>query len=321
MRHADRGAPRRRSGFALVVVIWGLGVITLLVVSFMSTARGRLQTAVNIAGATQANLVAEGVVNAATLSLLAERGNLQGRAATPGQKPVHDGTPQLCGMDGAVVSVSIEDESGKVDLNSATQQLLSTLFASFGAPNADGIARAIIQFRTVPTTNIAQKAPEYEASGRPFGPKRAPFQTVLELDQVIGIESAVFQSVRPFVTVHSRTTGIDAESAAPALFAALSQFPTAQVRNLTSAPFPNQLNRRDPRFPAQFNQAGAHNAFLVHTEVLMPTGQMSVSETVVELGSGGKEAFTIYEIRNSTSRYRENLQAAMQGGAPPLRPC
>ena len=53
----------------------------------------------------------------------------------------------------------------------------------------------------------------------------------------------------------------------------------------------------------------------------MPTGQMRVSETVVELGSGGKEAFTIHEVRNSPTRYRENLQAAMQGGAPALPPC
>ena len=63
----------RRNGFALPLVIWGLGIIALLIVSFMTTARWRAQAAYNIYGAAKADLLADSAVNIALLQLLAEK--------------------------------------------------------------------------------------------------------------------------------------------------------------------------------------------------------------------------------------------------------
>lgn len=325
MRRADRPGPTARkrndkTGFALVIVIWGLGVITLLIVAFMTTARLRLQAAFNIAGATQARLVADGAANAAILSLLSER-NL---AAAPDQARVHDGAPQFCVMDVAVVAVVIEDEGGKVDLNSATPELLTAMLAGLGAAPSDAaaIAKAIVAFRTTPPTNeISTKDTSYEASGRTFGPKRAPFETVLELDQVIGVEKELFHAVLPFVTIHSRAPGVDPAAASPALFAALAGFSLGEVRALAQTPFPNRLNRKDPRFPSVFKQSGERVAFLVHAEAVLPAGQMSVSETLVDLNQSGAAPFAIREVRNGATRYGADLRAMLLGGAPRLPNC
>ena len=64
---------RRKSGFALVAVIWGLSIITLLVLSFVTTSSLRLKTAFNIAGTAQAGLFADAAINMAILSLLSEQ--------------------------------------------------------------------------------------------------------------------------------------------------------------------------------------------------------------------------------------------------------
>jgi general secretion pathway protein K len=89
----------RRRGFALLVVIWGVGVITLLIVSFMTTARARLQAAVNAAGVTETQLLADGAVNLAILTLISEQGAVQGANDRPGR----DGAPTYCSLSGAAV--------------------------------------------------------------------------------------------------------------------------------------------------------------------------------------------------------------------------
>lgn len=105
-----------RRGFALITVIWGLSIIALLIVSFMTTARLRLQTAYNLAGATRAGLIADAALGATFMALLAEREV----PVTFAHQPPHDGAPKFCAIDDAAVSVSLEEETGKIDLNGAT---------------------------------------------------------------------------------------------------------------------------------------------------------------------------------------------------------
>jgi general secretion pathway protein K len=307
--------PRGRKdngGFALLVVIWGLGVIMLLIIGFMTTARWRLQAAFNVFGAARASLAADGAINAAILGLLMEQG---GDVHAP--RPIHDGEPRFCTLLGGAAAIAIEDETGKVDLNGAPPQLLQAMFMGLGVEKraADALANAIVAFRGAPANDIGAKAPEYDAMGKPFGPKRAPFQTVMELDQVAGVAPALFRDALPFVTTHSRGFGVDPLSAPPGLFAALAGFAQVEVRALISSPFPNRLDRRDSRFPASFGQGQPHGAFLVHAEVVLPTGQTSAREAIVELRAGD-EPFAIRELRRGAARYAEDLRAAIRRGAP-----
>ena len=64
-----RLSKRSQSGFALLVVIWGLGIIALLIVSFMKTSRWDLQVASNVAGSAAASLLAKSAINLGLLDL------------------------------------------------------------------------------------------------------------------------------------------------------------------------------------------------------------------------------------------------------------
>lgn len=302
-----RDAPasaRRRSGFALLAVIWGVGIISLLVVSFMSSGRLRLQAAHNIAAAAQASYVAEGAVNLAAMTLLGQRD-----AALAGPEgPVYDGAPRYCVLEGAAIAVGIEDESGKIDINAAPPELLKALLLGLGLDRsaADGIAGAIIDFRTAP---IDGRGVGGASASKPFGPKRGLFQTIMELDQVDGIDPTLFRELTPFVTVHSHIVGVDARAAPPALFAALMGLPGAEVRALAQAPFPNRLNRKDPRFPATYNQRGDRNAYLIHVEALLASGQTAAKDALIDLRPNlVSQQYAIREMRRGRSLYAGQLR-------------
>ncbi len=83
---------------------------------------------------------------------------------------------------GAIQSISIVAEQGKVHLNTASQTLLSYLMQEFGvaAGTANTLAANIITYRT---TN--------------------PFDTVEELQQVSGMTSAEYNLIKDYVTVYS----------------------------------------------------------------------------------------------------------------------
>ncbi|MBY6242707.1 general secretion pathway protein GspK [Methylosinus sp. Sm6] len=312
---APRSPRPARRGFALLVVIWGVGVVTLLIVSFMTTARSRLQAAFNGAGATQTQLLAEAASNLAIMTLLSEQSS-----SIANQHPLHDGAPSFCSLAGAAVAVAIEDEEGKVDLNAASEHLLKAMMIGFGVESrdADAIAHAIVEFREQPSNEVEASASSSSYSDRPFGPKRAPFQTALELDQVDRMEPALLRRLLPFVTVHSRSPSVDPKLAPPALFAALAGYRPDIVLDLAARPDPRAVDRRDPRFPAEFAQEGAHaGAYLVHVEVAQPSGHTSVGETLVRIGAAGAEPFTILEMRRGESRERARLRAMAGRGLPP----
>ena len=222
----------------------------MLVAAFMNSGRLRLQVAFNIASATEASYLAESAINIATLSLLMRRD------ALPTSETVYDGAPKFCVLGQAVVALAVEAESGKIDLNAAPPELLQAVFLGLGLDErrAEDAASAIIAYRTSPTDANIQMS-STSKGGKSLAAKEGLFETIMELDQVNGFDSALFRALLPLVTVHSKNSGVDSRSSPPALFAALTGFPVEAVVALAAQPFPNNLNRTDPRFPAEFQSA------------------------------------------------------------------
>ncbi len=302
----------------MLAVIWGTGLIATLVVAFMSSGRLRLQMAFNIAGATEAGFVAESAINLVMLRLLAQRDAPQ----SPTGEAAYDGAPKFCVLDRAAVAVALEEEAGKIDLNGASPEILKAAFVGLGLSDrkAQEVARAIVAHRSAPNAPFGQIAPT-PTGDKPVPPKEALFETVLELDQVSGVDPALFRALLPFVTVHSRTAGVDARSTPPALFAALSGYPVEDVRTLAAAPYPNNLRRTDPRFPANFNQAGDHGVFLIHAEVRLAAGQTIAREAIVDLHPTNGAQFALKEIRLGQSRYAERLRSVIASNGAGIPDC
>jgi general secretion pathway protein K len=62
---------------------------------------------------------------------------------------------------------------------------------------------------------------DYRAAGLAFGPKNGPFESVEELQQVLGMTPAIYQQIQSELTVHSRLPGIDPAMASAKLLGAM----------------------------------------------------------------------------------------------------
>lgn len=307
MTRAHRAS--RRNGFALVTVIWGVGLIATLVVTFMTTGRLRLQTAQNIANAVTASYVAEAAINLTVLELLARQNANETRAVSA----VEEGLPRFCMFDRVAVAVAVEDEGGKIDLNAAPIETLRALLLGVGLSEnmAAEISRSIVAFRTAqpPPGQGADASPAPAQSDKAVSLKQAPFATVTELDQVGGIDPALYRLLLHFVTVASRSPGLDPRTAPPGLFAALAGYPVEDVRRLAVAPFPNRINRNDARFPANLGQMSGGTAFLIHVEALLASGQTVARDALIELRPANGKPFVFREFRRGEAVYFDQLRA------------
>ena len=144
-----------------------------------------------------------------------------------------------------------------------------------GAEEADRIAAAIADFSRPPTNAVRAGAfLAYAQDGRAYGPKAGSFETVLELDQVMGMRPELLQAVLPYVTVHSRTPGVDPRVAAPALLAALAGFEPARVTQLVGAAR-DRAGIDAPRCAVTVPLALDRSQFLVRAEVRTPAAACS----------------------------------------------
>jgi general secretion pathway protein K len=108
-----------QSGFALVAVIWTLGLITLLGMAVIVGARYRTKTSSNYASVAAAEMAAESAVNLAIATAL---------AATPDQAV---NFPLRCRLPGGErATIMVEEETGKIDLNTASTSALTRLFTA-----------------------------------------------------------------------------------------------------------------------------------------------------------------------------------------------
>lgn len=199
----------REGGFSLVLALWALALLAVLAVLIgQSSSRLvrhiRLERDLAIADAAAQSGIALGI-----LDLMAGREDTGFARRFPPAGPPHH-----CRLDDtATLSIAIEDEAGKVDLNGAGERLLIALLAGVGIDlaRARSLAAAIVDFRDgddIRRPDGAETA-EYRGAGLGSGPKNAPFDTVEELHQVLGMTADDVATLRPHVTVHSRLSGVD----------------------------------------------------------------------------------------------------------------
>ncbi len=129
-----------------------------------------------------------------------------------------DGRAYRLDFDGTRVEIEVRDESGKIDLNAAPQELLQAYLVALGEPRdkAGKLAGAIVDWRDVDSLTQPGGGAEdadYAAAGLAWGAKDAPFANVAELEQVLGMRPALFAAAAPFLTVYTGSATPDPEFA------------------------------------------------------------------------------------------------------------
>lgn len=195
---------RRERGIALVIVLWAMTLLAIVAGSFAATSRTEIVLSRNLMENAKARTLAEAGIHRAVLGMMDIPGAVRWRA---------DGTPYLFELGEGVVSISIRDERGKVDLNRATDALLRMVFVIAGAEEeeAEALVDAIKDYRDRDGDRRLNGAedPEYRAAGLTHGAKDAPFEAVEELQQVLGVTPDLYRRAAPLLTVHSRQRGIN----------------------------------------------------------------------------------------------------------------
>lgn len=207
-------APR---GAALVLVLWLIALLTALVGAFALSARiEQLQQRVQDDSGRAQEIGRAGIAYA--LSRL--RADPQ---RTPWQP---DGRRYRWQFDGAQVDIRIEDESGKVNINLADSALLEGLLRAMDIPQDEAarVAGAIIDWRDpddLSPPGGGAELPDYVAAGLPYGPRNARFETLGELQRVLGISPALYRRLLPMITVHGRQSRPDSRFAKGPVLTAL----------------------------------------------------------------------------------------------------
>ena len=198
--------PRSRSnpacecsrGAALILVMWILVLLTVLIGTFAGSARIEAMQARQVRSASIARQAARGGVEYAVLRML---------VPDAAQRWVPDGRAYVYAIGAAKLEIRVLDESGKIDLNTASTQLLARLLLAVGADptRASALASAIVDYRDEDHLLLPGGAEDsdYRAAGRPYGAKDAPYESVSELQRVLGMDFALYQKLAPVLTVYS----------------------------------------------------------------------------------------------------------------------
>jgi general secretion pathway protein K len=189
---AERGRSgrARQRGIALVLVLWVMALLAVMVVGFAGDARTELKLARNQADAAQARAIADTGVSLALLSVLDNNEDTAWR--------IDGATHSLAYGDGAI-SVSVQDEGGKIDLNLAPPALLAGLFRTLGIADPEALAAAIQEWR---------RQHGAEAADEPLA-RTGPFLALEQLRAVPGVTAAAYARAAPFLTVYTRRDRVD----------------------------------------------------------------------------------------------------------------
>jgi general secretion pathway protein K len=215
VRAVSSRKPGERRGFALLIVLWTLVLLALLVAHLTATGRSETKIASNYAANAQAEAQADGAVFEATFHII------NGEWAA-------DGSTQTLDLAHGRATVTLLSESGKINPNIASTDLLSSLLRVLGvdAGHASALASAIADWREPgdqPRPDGA-KAPQYNAAGLDYGPPDAPFESLDEIGRVLGMTPQLAAALRPHLTLYSYSDP-DPSAADPVVLQALKQMP------------------------------------------------------------------------------------------------
>ena len=207
-----------------------LAVLSVIAVTLIRETREETRFESAVIDDAKAEALAEAGIQQSMAELLIPPGNGAWQA---------DGATHELRLGEGSVRVRIEDESGRIDINSADDATLVSMLISIGLPNdeAQHLAAAIADYRDPDSIKHpgGAEAFDYEAAGLDHGPKNSPFDSPEELMQVLGMTPEILKTLYPLITVYSPTREINRQAASPAVLRALPKSTFGPEQNLATA--------------------------------------------------------------------------------------
>ena len=266
-------------GAALLLVLWLIVLLSALIGAFALTAKTE---------ALQGRVLYHGIAAEQAARAGLDYAITRIEQADPRLQWLPDGRDYRWQFADAGITVKIVDESGKVDLNQADATLLAALFEVAGTPRdrAAQVAGAILDWRDPdPLTQPSGGAedPDYEAAGRVYGAKDALFESVAEVEQVLGMTPELYARVAPAMTVYSGRMQPDT-TFAPGM--------VLQAMGLDAEPLLAQRAAWDPASgapppPGQAYVGSNSGTYSIESRARLRNGRESVLRAVIRAGGNG----------------------------------
>jgi general secretion pathway protein K len=196
---------RGNDGYVTLAVLVIAGLLAGLVSSLLTVSRPALDLARIGADETAVDAMLDGALTAAGYLLYAAKRDL----------PQVDGMALQFGT--GMVALAVTDESGHVDLNGSTPELLAGLFRSAGGRSLqpDAFAARVVDWRDADddVTLGGAETGDYSGAGASYSPRNAPFRSVDELRYLLGLSREDVERLRAYLTVYNVAGTIDPFSA------------------------------------------------------------------------------------------------------------
>ena len=288
----------RQTGVALVLVLWMLTLLTLMAGSYGYAMRNEARLTAHIIAASEARALAESGIWLAVADLQnpqdKRRWQTYGRAET-------------LPINGHTLTLKIQDEVGKIDINTAPAELLHEVLqqTELKGDAVITLLHTILDWRDPDhhRHNLGAEDPEYRRHGLNYGSKDGPFNTLEELRLLLGMTESIYRKIHPLLTVHSRATGINPRAADKPVLLALTKATEQDIDHFLTTRKEANSPEETPNVPG-LNKGYFHNTggktFHITSKAQVRQGKAKLS-VVVYLGG---DTYSILSWREAVPEYQ-----------------
>lgn len=310
---------RARRGSILVLVLVMILFASVALVAFIDRASDDLLVDIRASDAAALRLEAYSALET-TLAVLEDFRAVGGALRSPAEgwaEPL-EWSGYVPG-EGRAVTVTFEDESGKLPLPRADFPMLVELFKGWNLPQADAerLTDALLgwaQKDYVAMTASAPRADDYERAPLPFGAPGRSLRTFSELASIDVVKEMFFgEDGRPNELWHQFVATVslydyrqpNVNSARPGVLAALARYDETQQKTLSD--YLNGTGRYEFQGPRYFQRAN---------EVATVLGAQSLPQG---MGAEIRALRIVVTVREGLSTFRLAAVVAPPGGARPVK--
>ena len=297
------GVKPEQTGIALVLVLWLLTLLTILAAGYSYTMRTETKLTIHGVELAKARAIAEAGLWLAVADLL--KPQLQRQWLT-------DGTLYKLDFGGGQIHLRLQDEAGRIDLNTADGALLRGLLEKAAQPgdDVDFMLNAILDWR-----NPGAEDGDYEYAG--YSAKGAPFNSIEELRLVAGMTNDIFARIYPTLTLHSRQQGIHPQVAPREVLLSLTGADEEQIDAFLLA----RSNRNEsvplqPGIDNRFFSGASGIAFSITSEGITGHSKLKL-DVVITLIQDARLPYSVLSWRESKPVYNETQAAGINQGILP----
>ena len=285
-------------GIALIMVLWGIALLTVIAASYAFETRTEALLSANFIDKAKAEAAAEAGVRRAIADMLQNTESIFRSSRT--EKSLHFADADL--------RIAVVSEHGRIDLNAAPDALIVSVVEqvladlSLGeAVTAESIADPILDWRDGDKTKRRSGAedPDYRAAGKPYGAADQAFISVNELSLVQGIPLSIYRELVKYFTVHTRASRVDPQAASKDVLMA--------IPGLTPEAVEAYVQERDlaeegtaPNVPLNLLAAGGRylsrtrpTIYAVMAEARVPGGAVARSGVVLRLARSRQSPYLV----------------------------